>query len=489
MVLTNLLNSVKVIQVTGEISRQQITGIHYDSRKVTKNSIFVAIKGFKTDGHKFIADAISQGAAAIVIDDDTAFSDDAITRQNAVKILVNNSRIALAELSNFFFNEPSKRIKLIGVTGTNGKTTTTFFIKSILETAGFKTGLIGTITNLIGDKEISSSLTTPESNDLNLFINNMVAQGCSHAVMEVSSHSLVLSRVHKLFYSSGVFTNLTQEHLDFHQSLDNYLNAKKILFDELDSSASAIYNVDDDYGKKIIQNSKAKLFSYGTSYSADFRLKNILFDLNGTSFTIGYKDREYKADTSLVGDFNAYNACAAFSASHLLGIETDQILEGIYNTKPVPGRFEVIGSGNKKVIVDYSHTPDSLEKALTAVRKIVLDKKPVYAVFGCGGNRDKTKRPVMGRIASEMADNVFITSDNPRFEDPMTIIEEIKSGILKKNFKVIENREEAIKTAIEKSEDNAVILIAGKGHEDYQEIKGVRNHFSDREVTEKYLSR
>ena len=314
-----------------------------------------------------------------------------------------------------------------------------------METAGFKTGLIGTITNLIGDKEIRSSLTTPESNDLNLFIDNMITQGCSHAVMEVSSHSLVLSRVHKLFYSSGIFTNLTQEHLDFHQSLDNYLNAKKILFDELDSSASAIYNIDDDYGKKIIRNSKARLFSYGTSSSADFRLKNILFDLNGTSFTISYKDREYKADTSLVGDFNAYNACAAFSTSHLLGIESDKILEGINNTKPVPGRFEVIGSGNKKVIVDYSHTPDSLEKALSAVRKIVLDNKPVYAVFGCGGNRDKTKRPVMGGIASEMADNVFITSDNPRFEDPMTIIEEIKSGISKKNFKVIENREEAIK--------------------------------------------
>jgi UDP-N-acetylmuramoyl-L-alanyl-D-glutamate--2,6-diaminopimelate ligase len=489
MKLTSLLNSIKVIQVVGEITNERITGIHYDSRKVTKNSIFVAIKGFKTDGHKFILDAINKGAAAIVLADDNIFPDDAITRQKVAKILVEDSRTSLAELSNYFFNEPSRKIKLIGVTGTNGKTTTTYFIKSILESANYKTGLMGTISNLVGDKEIAASLTTPESSDLNLLINDMVAQGCTHAVMEVSSHSLVLKRVHKLLFAEGIFTNLTQDHLDFHQNLDSYLVAKKILFDNLDSSASAIYNIDDTYGVKIIADSKAKQFSYGTSSSADFRIKNIQFDLNGTNFTIIYKDNEYKVNSSLVGDFNAYNACAAFSASYLLGIGAEKILEGIKNTKQVPGRFEVLGSGNKKVIVDYSHTPDSLKKALLAIRKIVKNDKRVYAVFGCGGNRDITKRPVMGKIASEIADNVIITSDNPRFEEPMTIIEEIKSGITKKNFTVIESRDEAIKAAIQNSEDDAVILVAGKGHENYQEIKSVRNHFSDKEAAEKYLNR
>jgi UDP-N-acetylmuramoyl-L-alanyl-D-glutamate--2,6-diaminopimelate ligase len=307
--------------------------------------------------------------------------------------------------------------------------------------------------------------------------------------MEVSSHSLVLKRVHKLFFSSGVFTNLTQEHLDFHESMDNYLNAKKILFDNLDISASAIFNIDDPSGNKIIADSKAKIFSYGSYETSDFKLMNIQFDLNGTNFTVKYRDQEYNASTSLVGEFNAYNACAAFSTAMLSGIDLELILKGIKNTKPVPGRFEVIGSGSKKVIVDYSHTPDSLEKALLAVRKIVKNDKPVYAVFGCGGNRDRTKRPVMGKIASEIADKVIITSDNPRFEEPMVKIDEIKSAISKKNFTVIENREEAIKNAIQSSEKDAVILVAGKGHETYQEIKGVRNHFSDKELAEKYLNK
>jgi UDP-N-acetylmuramoyl-L-alanyl-D-glutamate--2,6-diaminopimelate ligase len=487
MELASLLNNVKVIQVVGEISRERITGIYYDSRKVTKNSIFVAIKGFKTDGHKFIFDAINKGAAAIVLEDDAAFPDDAITRQNAAKVLVKDSREALAELADSFFDEPSKKIKLIGVTGTNGKTTTTYFIKSIFETAGYKTGLVGTISNFIGDKEIVSSLTTPESNDLNLLFQEMYSQGCKYAVMEVSSHSLVLKRVHKLFFSAGIFTNLTQDHLDFHSNFENYFNAKKILFDNIGSSASAIYNIDDPNGSKIVVDSKAKIFSYGRSEGSDFKLMNTQFDLNGTSFTVKYKDKEYKASTTLIGDFNAYNACAAFSTAMLLGISSEAILQGIKNTKSVPGRFEVIGKENKKVIVDYSHTPDSLEKALLAIRKIVKNDKPIYVVFGCGGNRDRIKRPMMGKIASEMADKVIVTSDNPRFEEPITIIEEIKSGISKKNYTVIENREEAIKNAIQFSEDDAVILIAGKGHETYQEIKGVRNHFSDKEIAEKYL--
>lgn len=487
MELANLLNNVKAIQVTGEIDRNQITGIFHDSRKVIKNSVFVAIKGYKFDGHKFIADAISKGAIAIVLEDDAAFPDFAITRQHAAKILVKDSRTALAELSNCFFNQPSNKIKLIGVTGTNGKTTTTFFIKSVLEVAGFKTGLIGTVKNFIGDKEVSSSLTTPECNDLNQLLSEMLNAGCTHAVMEVSSHSLYLKRVHGVHFTVGAFTNLTQEHLDFHGSMENYLNSKKILFDSLSNDDFAVYNLDDNYGQRIVNDSKAQKFSFGTSHKADYKLDKIKIDLSGTRFTITRDNDVYNVSTSLVGDFNAYNASCAFAASDILGISREKIVEGISNTKQVPGRFEVIGRNEKKVIIDYSHTPDSLEKALLAIRKIVGKERPVYTVFGCGGNRDRTKRPVMGKIATEFSDKVIITSDNPRFEDPMDIINEIKAGIIKNNFMVCENRAEAIKTALQGAEDNAVILIAGKGHENYQEINGVRTHFSDKEIAEEYL--
>ncbi|NWF89430.1 MAG: UDP-N-acetylmuramoyl-L-alanyl-D-glutamate--2,6-diaminopimelate ligase [Ignavibacteriaceae bacterium] len=488
MDLSTLLDRVKTIQVVGEISRESISGIHYDSRKVTRNSIFVAIKGFKIDGHKFISDAISRGAIAIVVEDNDAFPDDAITRQDAAKILVKNSREALAELSNSFFDEPSKKIKLVGITGTNGKTTTSYFLKSIFEVAGYKAGLIGTISNFIGNTSIASSLTTPESNDLNSLFSEMYNQGCKYAVMEVSSHSLLLKRVHNISFSAAIFTNLTQDHLDFHENIEGYFQAKKILFDNLGSNASALYNADDIKGSEIIKDSNAAVYSYGIKDSADFKMQNIQFDLNGTSLIIRHKNSEYNISTSFIGDFNAYNACCAFSTAAILGFNPQIIIDGIRKTPQVPGRFEVVGLGNKKVIIDYSHTPDSLEKALLAIRKMVKTEKPVYTVFGCGGDRDKTKRPIMGKIASEISDKVIITSDNPRSEDPLKIMNEIKAGISKANFTMIESREDAIKNAIKFSEDDAVILIAGKGHETYQEIKGIKNHFSDKEVAEKYLN-
>ena len=487
MELTELINSVNAIQVAGEVERKDVSSICYDSRKVKKNSVFVAIKGVNTDGHRFILDAINNGAIAIILEDNNAIPDDIFIHEKMAKILVADSRKALAEISCALYKKSSEKVKLIGITGTNGKTTTTYFIKSILETAGEKTGLIGTIANYIGDKEIKSSLTTPESNDLNELLYKMYNEGCSYAVMEVSSHSLVLNRVYGLNFSSAIFTNITSDHLDFHITFENYLNAKKILFDSLSSSSFAIYNSDDSHSKKLVGNSKANLVSYGTSSNSDFILKNISYDLSGTTFTVEYKGNSFPVSTSLIGKFNAYNACAAFAVGFTSGIKEEKIIEGIKNTKQVPGRFEIISKGNKKVIVDYSHTADSLEKALLAVKDIVKDSAPVYTVFGCGGNRDKTKRPVMGKIATELSNYVFVTSDNPRFEDPFKIINEIKTGIAKDNYRVIENREEAISYAIKNSEENAVILVAGKGHENYQEIKGIRNHFSDREVAEKFL--
>jgi UDP-N-acetylmuramoyl-L-alanyl-D-glutamate--2,6-diaminopimelate ligase len=488
MELTALVNGIHVSQLIGEVQRQDVTGIFYDSRKVTKGSIFVAIKGFNSDGHRFILDAINDGALAVILEDSNAVPDEIFTHNRIAKICVRDSRIALAEVSNYYFKEPSKKLKLIGITGTNGKTTTTYFIKSIIEQAGEKAGIVGTIANYIGDREIKSSLTTPESNNLNELIYQMVNEGCSYAIMEVSSHSLVLKRVHGLKFSEAIFTNITSDHLDFHGNFEKYFKAKKILFDSLDEFSLIIYNSDDPNSLNIIKDSKAKSYSYGMAANSDFKISDISFDLSGTSFSINYSGNIYSPHTSLVGSFNAYNACAAFASAVLHGISPETAIEGIRNTKQVPGRFEVIGKGSKKVIVDYSHTADSLEKALIALNKIVQNNNPVYTVLGCGGNRDKSKRPIMGRIASDMSNKIFITSDNPRNEDPMEIIKEIQSGISKENYEVIENREEAIKKAILSSEDNAVILVAGKGHENYQEIKGVRKHFSDKEMAEKYLA-
>ncbi len=487
MELTELLNSVNVINVIGEVQRQDVTKIVYDSRKVEKNSIFVAIKGFNTDGHKFILQALSKGAIAIVLEDNYAVPDEIFIHDKAAKILVHNSRAALAEISNYFYKEPSRKLKLIGITGTNGKTTTTYYIKNILEHSGAKVGLIGTISNFIGDKEIKSSLTTPEANDLNSFFYDMVSQGCEYAIMEVSSHSLVLNRVKNLTFSEAVFTNITSDHLDFHKDFDSYLKAKKILFDSLGDSAFGVINLDDSNSTRLTEDSKARYHSYGVASNADFIISNINYDLNGTDFQLRYKNESYPVSTSLVGEFNAYNATAAIAATVLLGIDFSTAVSGIKITKQVPGRMEVVGRGNKKVIVDYSHTADSLEKALTAVHKIVKGEIPIYTVFGCGGNRDKTKRPVMGKIASKLSDKIIITSDNPRNEDPFEIINDIKTGVTKNNFEIIENREEAIKKAIQNAEENSVVLVAGKGHEDYQEIKGVRHHFSDKEIALKYL--
>lgn len=487
MQLTELVNSIHVIQLTGEVQRQDVSGIFYDSRKIVPGSIFVAIKGFNSDGHRYVLEALNKGAIAVILEDTHSVPDEIFTHTAKAKILVKDSRKALAEISNYYFHESSKKLKLIGITGTNGKTTTSYFLKNIIEEAGLKTGLLGTIKNIVGDKPIDSKLTTPESNELNEYLLEMVNDGCQYGVMEVSSHSLVLKRVYSLHFSAALFTNITSDHMDFHNSFENYFEAKKILFDELSENSFAIYNIDDPHAKDIIKDTKAERISFGMAEGAAFRIKNIHFDLDGTSFSIQYEGTDYNVSTSMSGIFNAYNACGAFAAAILTGIPVEDAVNGIKDTVSVPGRFEVIKHENKRVIIDYSHTADSLEKALLAIKEIVKENQHVYTVFGCGGNRDKSKRPVMGQIASRLSLKVFITSDNPRNEDPFDIINEIIPGITSNNYEVIENREEAIKSAILNTEDNAVILIAGKGHETYQEIKGVRTHFSDKEIAEKYL--
>jgi UDP-N-acetylmuramoyl-L-alanyl-D-glutamate--2,6-diaminopimelate ligase len=487
MKLTELLNRVQVIQVTGNAEQKEILDITIDSRKVSKNSLFFAIEGFKTDGHKFIQEVINKGVAAVVLQRADVVPDQVFTHAGCIKIVVENSRKALAEFSNIFFGEPSKKIKLIGITGTKGKTSTAFFIKNIFEHAGYKTGLIGTIANYIGDQEVKTMLTTPQSHEVNSLLAQMVDAGCTHCVMEVSSHALSLNRVDYMNFAAGVFTNITSDHMDYHKTFEHYLESKRILFDMIPATGKVVYNIDDVNGNTIVSETSAKKLSYGINEASDFRLSEIEFDLEGTSFKLHHRNKVYNVKTGLVGHFNAYNATAAFATAVSVGIDLQKAVEGIASTPQVPGRFEVITKKDKKVIVDYSHTSDSLKQALVAVHHIVKDDRPIYTVFGCGGDRDRTKRPVMGEIASSMSYRVYVTSDNPRTEDPYFIIDEILKGIKTNNYRTIENREEAIRSAIFESEDNAVILIAGKGHENYQEINGVRKHFSDKETAEKFL--
>ena len=488
MKLNELLNSAKVVQVVGNAEQKEILSLTLDSRNAGKNSIFFAIEGFKTDGHKFVQDVINQGVDAVVVQNANAVPDQIFAHAGCVKIVVEDTRKALAEFSNIFYGEPSKKLKLIGITGTKGKSTTAFYVKNIFENAGFKCGLIGTIANYIGDREVKTMLTTPQSHEINFLLAEMVREGCTHCVMEVSSHALRLNRVDYMNFASAIFTNITSDHMDYHKTFEHYFDSKKILFDMISAEGSVAYNADDENGKNIVKQSAAKKVSYGTKKNSDLRIENVEFNLDGTKFDLNWQGKGYKAETSLVGHFNALNAASAFAVAVADGMKPETAIEGIKTTPQVPGRFEVVGKKNKKVIIDYSHTSDSLKQALMAVNHIVNNERKVYTVFGCGGDRDRTKRPVMGEIASSMSECVYVTSDNPRTEDPFFIIDEILKGIKANNYRVMENREDAIKAAIFESEDDAVILVAGKGHENYQEVNGVRKHFSDKETAEKYLS-
>ena len=486
MQLTDLINNIHVIQVAGDVQRKEISNIVYDSREVTKNSVFVAIKGYSTDGHKFILDAINKGADAIILEDDNVVPEEIFIHRNVTKILVKNSRIALAELSKGFFKDPSSKIVLAGVTGTNGKTTTTFLVKNIFDSLGVKAGLIGTIANYIGDEKIVSKLTTPESIEINKYLSEMINKDCRYCAMEVSSHSLSLNRTYGLNFKFAVFTNITIDHLDFHKTFDNYKNSKKMLFDQLSEDSIAIINSDDENSEFMINNCKGKVIRFGKKPDSDYLISNVEFNLQETSYNLTHNGEIYQINIPLIGEFNAFNSTAALIVCHQSGFYLEEIIEVLKNVNQVPGRFEVIGKGNKKVIIDYAHTPDSLEKSIISLRKIIGDNK-LITVFGCGGDRDKTKRPIMGKIATDLSDKVIITSDNPRTENPYSIIDDIVKGIIKSNYLIIEDREEAIKKAIELGDNNAAILIAGKGHETYQIINETKLDFSDSKTARKYL--
>lgn len=487
MQIKELLHNVDVIEVTGNLENREINSITLNSRDVKNNSLFAAIKGFKTDGHKFISDAVNKGASAVILEETTTEIDELLKQNNCVKIKTANSRKAFAQAACRFFDNPSQKLNLIGITGTKGKTTTAFCTKYLLEANNQKSGLIGTIKNLTGDKELPSKLTTPEADEVNYLLNEMVKTGCSSAVSEVSSHSLYLDRVYGIDFDTAVFTNITSDHLDFHETFENYFEAKKILFDSMKESGYVIFNIDDANGEKITADTKAKKLSYGFNSEADFRIENLNYDINGTRFDLIFKGKSYSVSTKLIGKFTAYNVTVALASAFVSGVELRKAVSDSENIPQIPGRFQVINHNNKNVIIDYSHTADSLKQALESIIHLNKNKQPIYTVFGCGGDRDKTKRPIMGSIAADLSDKVIVTSDNPRTEDPFDIIEDIKKGISKNNYKVIESREDAIKDAVLNSEENAIILIAGKGHEEYQEINGIRNHFSDKETAERYL--
>lgn len=491
MRLENLLRSIDDASVVGNPD-VEITGITYDSRKTSPGSLFVAIQGLTTDGHRFIVDALNAGAACVVLQKNEA-DNESFLQRNAVKVIVKDSRKALAKLSGVFYNFPAKKLRLIGVTGTNGKTTSTYLIKSILESAGEKVGLIGTIENKVGGESIPAERTTPESLDINWMLHKMVEAGATSAVMEVSSHALALDRVHGFDFDIAVFSNLTHDHLDFHKTIDEYLRAKKSLFDGLrKSDAKAIYNLDDRFGSRMIEDCRARKYAYGLNPGVDIRAENIALSIERAQFEIVHNGKRFGVSSNLIGKFNVYNILASASAGIALGIETDIIKAGIENVKTVRGRFEQMYLPNGAVVViDYSHTPDSLKKCLETIRDVLLlaegsrKMAKIITVFGCGGDRDRTKRPKMGRIATELSDVTIVTSDNPRSEDPEKIIDEIIVGVNREAEVIRESdRREAIIKGLRIVQRGDVLLLAGKGHEDYQVIGGRKFHFDEREIVE-----
>ena len=498
MTLSKLLQNVVVTKMYQTLYGQmvvthdvQIDRIQYDSRKVTPNALFVAIRGAGFDGHNFISQAAGFGAKVIVVENDTTVPDSFFMHSGIVKVVVPDSRIALAQLSANYFDHPADKLVAIGVTGTNGKTTTTHLIKSILEANGSRTGLIGTIEYKIGTETVVATHTTPESLELNELLKKMVDQRCSAAVLEISSHALHQHRVDGIHFEAGVFTNLTQDHLDYHGSMEEYGLAKQILFEQLAPDSTAVVNIDDPWGERMLQLTRAKMISYAINIEADVRGKDILITMTGTTFTVVNANNETKITSSLIGKFNVSNILAAFATGVALGVPTPLIQQAIRETTSVRGRFEQITAPQGwTAIIDYAHTPDALLKALSAVQDIFHERGrgKIITVFGCGGNRDRAKRPRMGAIATEQSDLTIITSDNPRHEDPEKIIDDVMKGV-KRNAEVIReaDRKKAISTALSGASRNDVVLIAGKGHEEYQVVGDIKLHFSDREVVEEFI--
>ncbi len=483
MTIAELLRGLKVIRVKGSLERK-IKGIAYDSRHVKDGYLFVAVKGFSVDGHAYINDAINRGCVGVVVEK-------TLDLQNKTAFIeVDDSRKTLAFLSSAFYKEPSKKLSLIGITGTNGKTTTSYITRDILETWGRKVGLLGTINYVTGKKVLKATRTTPESLDLQRYLREMVDNEVEYAVLEVSSHALALQRVESCSFKVAVFTNFSRDHLDFHGSMQEYFKAKSTLFNYLGKDDYAVLNWDVPLIRSLKERLNCNLITCGLGKGSMLKGEDI--EQNGThgglSFKIQTPEGRVKADSVFIGGNNVYNILMSVGVSYALGISKETIAEGIRKAKPVEGRFEKIEEGQKFLcIVDYAHTEEALRNLIREAR--LLTKGKIITVFGCGGDRDRGKRPEMGAAASELSDFVIITSDNPRTEESMEIIQEIIEGVFKDNYMAEPDRAKAIKEGVSMAKSGDTLLIAGKGHENYQEIKGVRYPFSDKEVLKEEIKK
>ncbi|MGX1023179.1 UDP-N-acetylmuramoyl-L-alanyl-D-glutamate--2,6-diaminopimelate ligase [Psychroflexus sp. MBR-150] len=482
--LKDILYKVSLEAVEGS-TNQSFINLHFDSRKVGLNDIFVAIKGTHSDGHHYIKNAVDQGAIAVVCEEFPELKINGVTY-----IKVKDSREALAYMASNFFDNPSSKLKLIGVTGTNGKTTVSTLLYQLFLKLGYSVGLISTVRILINDEEFPTRLTTPDSITINQYIHQMYEAGIEYVFMEVSSHGIEQKRSLSLDFDAAIFTNLSHDHLDYHKTFEAYRDVKKRLFDQLKKSAFAITNSDDKNGEFMIQNCKAKTYTYALKSYADYKAKIIENSFSGLHLKINDQD----VWTKVIGEFNAYNLLAVYAVANLFELDELESLKFLSQLQPVEGRFEHFKSQSEDIsaIVDYAHTPDALKNVLETINSIRTKNETLITVVGCGGNRDKTKRPKMGQIAAKYSDQVIFTSDNPRDEDPDEIINDIEKGVEpqhQQKILSITNRKEAIKTACKIAKPNDIILIAGKGHETYQEIKGKRKDFDDMEIVKYYLNR
>ena len=479
MELRTLISALDTPQVVG-VDQLEIGQIVSDSRRVVPGSLFVAVRGVAVDGHQYIASAIEKGAVAVVCEEYPEELADKVTF-----IVVKDSAYALGVLLSRSYGDPSQKLKLVGVTGTNGKTTIATVLYELFRRLGYKVGLLSTVCNYIDGEAIPTDHTTPDPITLHALIARMVEAGCTYAFMEVSSHSIDQRRISGLDFDGGIFTNLTRDHLDYHKTVENYLKAKKKFFDELPAKAFALTNLDDKSGMVMLQNTQAKKLTYSLRTVADFKGKILESHFEGTDLLINDKE----VTVRFVGRFNAYNLLAVYGAAVSLGADPDEVLVALSAMHPVSGRFETIHSPEGfTAIVDYAHTPDALTNVLNSIHEVLEGKGRIITVVGAGGNRDKGKRPLMAKEAARLSDQVILTSDHPRFEEPDAIIQDMVAGLTKADLErtlCITDRAQAIKTATMLAKRGDVILVAGKGHEDYQEVKGVKHHFDDREQLRK----
>ena len=475
--LSDILYKVRLTEVSGS-TEIDVNDVCFDSRKVQPGSLFVATHGTTVDGHAFISVAEERGAVAIVCEIIPENKKEGITY-----IKVADSSVALAIAAENFFDSPSSKLKLIAVTGTNGKTTVATLLYNLFSGLNYKCGLISTVENRINGKTIPATHTTPDAVQISSLMNEMVKSGCTHCFMEASSHAIHQNRVAGLKFSGAIFTNLSHDHLDYHKTFKDYIAAKKKLFDQLPSDAFALVNIDDKRGMVMLQNTRAQKYTYAIQSPADFRLRILEINFNGMVLQIDGEE----VYTPLVGTFNAYNLLAIYGTALILGEQKLQVLTVLSKLKPAEGRFDYVLSEKNKImgIVDYAHTPDALEKVLTAIKEIRTGNEKLITIVGCGGDRDAAKRPVMAKVVSELSDQIILTSDNPRSEEPLSILEQMQKGIVpvkRARTLTIADRREAIRTAVSMSEKGDIILLAGKGHEKYQEIKGVKHPFDDKQV-------